>query len=336
MRKQSDNEAIIKEKDYNEVVRLYLETNMPIIDIARNFGAKSKDPVYRVLRENNIDVNHERHSYSNYYIDNTIVDNIYDMYWNQKITKRQIAAQLNISIYIRDQVLREREVKTRQHYANEFDETYFDLIDTNNKAYLLGFLYADGCVNKNNCVSIVLHNKDREILEMFKNELHATNKISEIIRKDGNIHVRITFNSKHMCQSLINLGCVHNKTNTLMFPNLDEKYIWHFIRGFMDGDGCISIKNRVNLKGEVKKYLTIGFVGTKSMMNSLKSIFKVNNKIYLHRNAFHLYISKKEDVLQVGKLIYKDAELFLKRKYNNYLEYLEYINLRNKGVILHE
>lgn len=335
-KKQLDNRGSIKKEDYDEVIRLYLETNIPIINIAKQFGVKSKDPVYRVLRENNIDINHDRHSYRCHYIDKDISDKIYDMYCNQKITKRKIAKKLHISIYEVDQILKERNVKIRQHYANEFDETYFDIIDSNNKAYLLGFLYADGCVNKNNDVSIIIHEKDIEILEMFRSELNASNKISNVKNKDNYNLVRLSFSSKHMTESLIKIGCVHNKTYNLNFPNLEEKYIWHFIRGFMDGDGCMSLSKHINLKGEIRKYLIIGFVGTESMMNSLKNIFKIDNKIYLHRNVFHLQTSKENDVLRIGELIYKDAELFMKRKYDNYIEYLEYINLRNKGVILHE
>lgn len=335
-KKQFDTRSVIKEKDYDEVVKLYTETNIPIIDIAKMFGAKSKDSVYRILRENNIDINHNRHSYKHCYIDKNVSEQIYDMYCNQKITKRQIAKKLNISIYVIDQILKENNVVTRQHYINEFDETYFDKIDSNNKAYLLGFLYADGCVNKNNNISIVLHEKDVEILNFFKSELKATNKISTIKRKDGNVHVRLSFCSKHMAESLIKLGCLHNKTNNLLFPNIDEKYIWHFIRGFMDGDGCMSISKKTNLKGEIRKYLTIGFVGTESMMNSLKDIFETKNRIYFHRNAFHLQFGNEEDVLRIGEQIYKDAELFMKRKYDKYIEYLEYIKLKNKGVFLNE
>ena len=57
------------------------------------------------------------------------------------------------------------------------DEKYFDKIDSQNKAYILGFIYADGSINKG-CLNITLSNKDVEILEFIKDELKYSGKIS--------------------------------------------------------------------------------------------------------------------------------------------------------------
>lgn len=331
----NNRKGSIKEEDYDKVVDIYLNTNISIINIAKMFGAKSKDSVYRVLRKMNIEIINDRASF-HVFIDQTIKSDIIKMYEKEKISMRQISLKLNVPVYTIREILKKENINIREHYANEFDENYFDVIDSSNKAYLLGFLYADGCVNKNNCISIIVNQKDREILEMFKNELKATNPITEINRKNGKIHVRIVFCSKHMSDTLIQIGCVHNKTKQLHFPNIDEKYKWHFIRGFMDGDGSIVIRKKVNLKGEIRKYALLGFVGTESMMNSLKNIFNVDYNIRFHRNAYHLQFGKESEVLRICELIYKDAELYMTRKYNNYIEYLEYIKMRNKGVILHE
>ena len=197
------------------------------------------------------------------------MSNIIQLYQDQNMSARQIAKQYMVSGDVIIRVLVTNGIQIRHRYKQTFNEFYFDNIDTHNKAYLLGFLYADGCINKNNVVSIVVHKRDIEILQMFKKELDASNEITEL---KSNPHVRINFCSKHMCNALINIGCGHNKTYFLSFPEIQEQYKYDFIRGFMDGDGCICIKNN-----NKHKYISLSFTGTLEMMEELKSIFNVDN-----------------------------------------------------------
>ena len=234
------------------------------------------------------------------------------------MSARQIAKQYMVSGDVIRRILIDNGIEIRRHYGQTFNEYYFDNIDTPNKAYLLGFLYADGCVNKNNTISFAVHQKDKEILEMYVSELKATNQITYVKNKP---HVRLTFCSKHMCDTLINLGCGHNKTNSLEFPAIPEIYKYDFIRGFMDGDGCISVINRGKYKS-----ISLSFTGTLEMLQELKSIFNIDNKITFYRNSYALHIGKIVDVLRILKNIYNEADLYMTRKYNKYKEYLEWMN----------
>lgn len=296
-----------------EIINLFLNTKMSLNSIAKKYNRKSKDFIYSILDKYNI--NRKRRHISNV-LEIEDVYNVLNLYQNQNMSIRQISKKYNVSESVVKRILIKNNVKIKKHYKYTFNEYYFDNIDTNNKAYLLGFLYADGCINKNNVISFTIHQKDKEILEMYIKELQATNKIDYIKEKQ---HVRISFCSKHMCDTLIKMGCGHNKTKSLSFPNIKDEYKYDFIRGFMDGDGCICISNR----GEYK-YINLSFTGTLEMMQELKVIFKVNNKISFYKNAYTLHIGKEKDVLRILKDIYNNAELFMSRKYYKYKEYIEW------------
>ena len=312
------NASLISEEQELEIIDLFLNTRMSLRDIAKVYNRKSYDFVYRILQKHNINTK-RRHVSNKISIED--ISDIINLYKEKHMTARQIAKQYSVTYGVITRILTQNGIEIRKHYNQTFNENYFDTIDTSNKAYLLGFLYADGCINKNNAVSFTVHQQDREILEMYIKELQATNEITNIKTKP---HVRISFCSKHMCDTLINMGCIHNKTYNLTFPDISSEYYYDFIRGFMDGDGCISTTNKNN-----HKYISLSFTGTKEMLNTLKELFKIDNQITFYRNAYSLHIGKSQDVLRILSDIYNNAELYMTRKFNKYKEYCNYIE---KGI----
>lgn len=311
---------------HKEIVDLLINTHIPILRIANMYGYKSKDPIYSIAERYNIDLTGRR--FYKMQVTKEQEDTVCDLYINNHYSKRRISEITSLNTNIISKILADKKVPLRNHGVCEFDENYFDSIDTQNKAYLLGFLFADGCIQKNNVVSIVVHEKDIEILHYLKSELSASNTISRIKHLTNNgcsFHVRINFCSKHMCDSLIKLGCNRNKTRDLKFPNIPEEYKWHFIRGFMDGDGCISLRNRNG-----RKYLSLSFTGTNDMMNSLKKLFVIDNRVTFYRGAYSLHIGKKTDIIRILSLIYENSQLYLSRKYEKYQEFLQYIEDNNE------
>lgn len=299
------------------VIHNYQNTNMTLIDIANSIGYKTKDIVYKILSDNNIS---KRRSIK-YKIPKEQELKIIDMYIKERMTEKEIGKYFNVNLNIVSRILQRNKIETRQCNKKYYiDENYFENINTTNKAYLLGFIFADGCIRKDNLVlSIVVHNKDIDILEKIKNELNSNIPISNVKNKN---HSRINICNIKLCSDLIKLGCHNNKTFNLHFPNLNNNLIPHFIRGFMDGDGCISIKRKNNYI-----YYSLSFTGTIDMMKKLKEILDVNNKITFYRNAYALNIGKKKDVMRILDWIYKDANLFLQRKYNKYCEIKEVVNI---------
>lgn len=155
----------------------------------------------------------------------------------------------------------------------QVDENYFEKIDSKNKAYWLGFLYADGCVlskTKNGKISYVLEVslsiEDISHLERLKMCLKSNSPIKIKLVKNKYQACRITICNKKICEDLIKLGCTPRKSLTLTFPNeeqLPKELIPHFIRGYLDGDGCI-------YKGSSD--ISVSIVGTLDVLTNIQDI----------------------------------------------------------------
>ena len=128
---------------------------------------------------------------------------------------------------------------------HKFNHNYFKTIDTEEKAYILGFLYADG-YNSDKQVVISQLEQDVDILEKINKALNADNQIKRKLQSTNNKTVcQLCYSSIDMCTDLTNLGCFRNKSLACTFPTfLDKSLIRHFIRGYFDGDGCVWIGKR--------------------------------------------------------------------------------------------
>lgn len=117
---------------------------------------------------------------------------------------------------------------------------YFETIDTKDKAYWLGYLSADGYVDKDGSKLVLdLANKDKELLFKFCDAVGANkDKISERIHKCGSISNKIVIYGKGFVNHLILLGCTNNKSFTLKLNDFnDEKLDLAYLMGYYDGDG---------------------------------------------------------------------------------------------------
>lgn len=122
------------------------------------------------------------------------------------------------------------------------DERFFEKIDTEEKAYFLGWLYSDGNVcKKMKTISIDLHGKDMEILEKLNDLIYFERKCYKYREK-----AKLLLCRKIMCEDFLNKGCMPAKTYILKFPTIDqvpENLLPHFIRGLWDGDGTWFFSN---------------------------------------------------------------------------------------------
>ena len=142
-------------------------------------------------------------------------------------------------------------MRKRSRYAYHadvtLDDTFFSTIDTEEKAYILGFIAADGCVlAQYNRLTIVLHPRDRDILERIRACLHSQNILREYAGKWPS--VKWTTTSERLIHDLGHYGIVSKKSLTLAYPDLPKPLERHYIRGLWDGDGHIS-RHDIVLKG---------------------------------------------------------------------------------------
>ena len=163
---------------------------------------------------------------------------------------------LNISPCYITRSLKRNNIEIKKWRKNQFNDHYFDEIDCEEKAYFLGFLWADGnnfYSEERGKVSIKLSEKDREILEVFKKLIQYESPLQHVKNiqctdKNGKIHnckdaYSLNLNSLRMSKYMDFIGLHPNKTDTLRLPSfgiVPENLYHHFIRGFFDGDGSIS------------------------------------------------------------------------------------------------
>lgn len=203
---------------------------------------------------------------------------------------------------------------------------YFEKIDTEDKAYFLGLLYADGC-NIKSGFTINLQERDRGILDKFNTSLGSNRPLKHII-KDGNRQkqYRLQIINKKMSDDLINLGCVPAKSKILTFPTLKQvpSYLLrHFIRGYFDGDGCISEYKTIT---SYRVFFSISstLMFCEGLGNVIDQNFGFGYKIKSDKRCHDLFrqffIIKKYEIKSFLDWIYKDSTVYLDRKYNKYKE----------------
>jgi hypothetical protein len=198
----------------------------------------------------------------------------------------------------------------RKYKLNEY---FFDEINEKS-AYWLGFLYADGCVRMKNGRSgelkLKLKDTDKSHIEKFLKDLECDTPIKFNQEKNSKF-CYCYINSNYMIKKLFELGCVENKTQKIRLPNLSSKHIFHFLRGYFDGDGSISkLKNRPN-----------SFVASIcSNKNFIEDIAKFLGfgKIYEYENYSVLKINKLNEIKKFRNYLYEDSKTFLLRKYEKF------------------
>lgn len=222
------------------------------------------------------------------------------------------------------------------------DFKYFDHIDTPNKAYILGLLFADGHNElKKGTISISLKADDKYILEAIRKELMSDRGLEFIKGKrfrDGDKEYvssdeyRLSVFSSYMCESLIGCGMIPNKSNRLKFPMyIPDELLSHFVRGYFDGDGSMGFHD---LSTWNNKNLIIKIVGTKEfnvyLSKYLKDCLGIESLIKDASNnngvTTVLCINKISSQKMFCEWIYNDAEMYLKRKYDVYKAWNNIIN----------
>ena len=207
---------------------------------------------------------------------------------------------------------------------------YFDKIDTEEKAYWLGFLFADGNVsrdsyirkngtikNGNYKIEISLKSEDIEHLEKFSKAIDYNKPIKVSKASFRKERCRLQFNNKHMWNTLNNLGCIPCKSLKLKFPNINifknKWLIYSFIRGYVDGDGNIGYCNKEQSRMQLR------ILGTKDFLTILQKLLPLesDNKLYKKDNIYELVFNDKRGAY-VTSILYNGASVYLDRKYKRY------------------
>lgn len=198
-----------------------------------------------------------------------------------------------------------------------FNFNIFSNIDTEEKAYWLGFLYADGSVAvETNNIELCLQLSDAKHIEKYRDFLSAKQKIG----KDS-YRCRISTGHKNFKRDLIKWGCTPRKSLTVTLPNIDKNLMKHFVRGVFDGDGCIS-RSCKDCLFNVAAICS----GSTVFINQLKEIIYKECGANAHgpyrnskgSNTFNIFFSNGSFKKFID-WIYFDSSIYLDRKYQRYL-----------------
>lgn len=215
----------------------------------------------------------------------------------------------------------------------EIIEDFFNEINSQEKAYFLGILFADGYNNYDrNNVRLALQENDIQILKDLKTLIYPNKDKPFGVSKKENCNnlLYLDITNKHISNTLKQLGMVQNKTFLVTFPNIPQELHNHFIRGYMDGDGCI---NYFLLKQKHFK-CQLRMLGTLEFLQKVQSIINENSNttgsIRKRGNIYELAYSSRNQVLKACEYIYINSTIYLERKFNKYLEIKNYKDGRYK------
>ncbi len=248
------------------------------------------------------------------------IDNIIECYNSggtiQSISKSLRKGSLAISNILKERgvVLRKRGINLTQYQKYTCNETYFKIIDSEDKAYFLGLIYADGHIQSSKqTFTIKLAEQDKYILELLKSYLNSNSPIKKVLIDVGQDQFKLSIYNRTFIDNLENCGIQDNKTYNCIFPDcIPDHLMNHFIRGYFDGDGCITITQN---KG------TFSIIGTKSFIQDLAKVLLKNCDLTLgftveEKENKYYTISKRgsHNLTAIRDYLYKDATIFLTRK----------------------
>lgn len=186
------------------------------------------------------------------------------------------------------------------------DHEFFRAINTEQKAYWLGFLMADGCIHEPKRgarqLSVHLATKDLHHLERFREAIGAATRITP---DQGARSAVFRVSSDAVCESLISHGCTPRKSLTLRFPTLEAIFEGPFVRGYFDGDGSACV---------CRNTLFVQFCGTHDFLLGVARVLGTERRPVLRGRHSNLALNGRADVTRAFDIMYRESTVHLDRK----------------------
>lgn len=221
---------------------------------------------------------------------------------------KEIAKILNIDRHISSRYVKEAGYFFSPCGKIGINSNIFKTIDTEEKAYWAGFMFADGSMSDKNSVELSLKLSDFEHLEKFKKFLSYEGNV----RKDS-FRCRLQFSDSNIANDLKKIGCTARKSLTLKFPSEDKipkELLGHFLRGYVEGDGHIA----------KKKGILISIAGTEEFLTKITEILKVEKIPKKSKSKAYTLTLCGDNARKLCSLMYESCLVYLDRKYKIYIE----------------
>lgn len=204
----------------------------------------------------------------------------------------------------------------------KINDDYFSVIDSEEKAYWLGFITADGCVHhdnkkydKINILAVHLAIVDLPHVEKLKKSLDTDYKI-HIKQRGVSCQLRVT--SLKICNDLSNYGVVARKTGKTDPINIPEQFEVPYWRGYIDGDGSLH-EASTKTKFGVYDIPVLSVSGDYKVIYKFKHFLRKNGIVVSDNETFYRNVYKYRVIntkaMSAIKLLYSNASIFLDRKY---------------------
>lgn len=228
-------------------------------------------------------------------------------------------------------ILQRNKIQARPYATYDINDNFFNVIDTEEKAYTLGFFTADGCLTRRGVMIISV--ADRDVIEKIKHAMGHTSPIRVIPPPSNRPHCKTLYglevDRRQLSIDLRRLGCVPNKSFcTYLSEEVPSSLHRHFIRGLFDGDGSIT-KNK-----KTDQVHSFRICGTAKLLGAVLDIIRketnIGGGIYPHQTIFYLSVCGRYQILRVLDWLYEDATIFMDRKHLRYQNFKKEMN--NNGV----
>lgn len=291
-----------------EIINLHINKSWSITDISNKFSISTHAISRRIKKLGYSVINYQ----------NLVEYNIEDIkeFIDQGYTLSNIANIYNVSCSAISRFIKINNINLKK---SKFDENVFDIIDTEEKAYWLGFVFADGNISSHTPNKKHTYKFELSLALKDKNHLYKFNSFMNY--KGNNVkcdsyRCRWYIGNKHLWETLNSYGCTPKKSLTLNFPDENifksKDLIRHFIRGYFDGDGCIICTNKTR---------SINLLGTPNFLTMCQKHFNVYNILHKNHNSSLTvrFDAFGKTAYKITEFLYKDSTIYLDRKYTKYL-----------------
>lgn len=260
-----------------------------------------------------------------------MVNDIIDKYsYGETITA--IANKYRVATKTITKILKNKNIKIRT--SSEIkrkcnNESIFETIDSQEKAYWIGFIAADGNMSKNGQLTLQLAEKDLHHLEKFHKFMGATSKISKIECKlNGKSFLanRVSFKSKKLKEDLARHNIIKAKSKILtLSENIPKQFMSSYILGLVDGDGSFFLSSD-RQKPKLNFSLISSLAACEQVMRIFVEMANVNAVSLANStcsDVVYLKYCGNNNIYKIAKFLYSNnPEIFLERKKQIILENL--------------
>lgn len=231
---------------------------------------------------------------------------------------KELANEYQVDEHSIYKILDKAGIKRQTGYRSKCNETYFSSINNPHKAYLLGFITADGTI-VNEVLSIEVHKDDIAVLEFAKTQINPSATLTPT--RDC---FKVTFGAKALARDLSKYGIIQNKSKLIKQVPIDlipRSLLPFYFRGLIDGDGCIHKDGRIAIYSGSRDFI-------EHVQNILIQEAQVKKLGIYEGTTFFIQWGSREDKEKLFHYLYNDlnATFYYKRKYDRLNEILNNAN----------